>query len=231
MPPLIELADVSRYFQMGQERISALSGVSFAIDHGEMVAIIGSSGSGKSTLLNILGCLDTPSRGEYLLDNHSVHELADDERARLRNREIGFVFQSFHLMHHATALQNVALPLAYRGMRSRERYMRATQALMRVGLGERLHHRPDEMSGGQRQRTAIARALVTEPSLLLCDEPTGNLDSTTSADVMGLLHGLHADGRTIVIVTHDPLIAMSCKRTIRLSDGRLIDSSSARGAA
>ena len=220
--PLIELVDVARYYQMGEERIAALDGVSFTVRRGEMVAIIGSSGSGKSTLLNILGCLDTPSRGQYRLGGHDVQDLPDDERARLRNRQIGFVFQSFQLLHRATAHANVALPLVYRGVRSRERHARATRALSRVGLANRMSHRPYQLSGGQRQRTAIARALVTEPSLLLCDEPTGNLDSATTDEVMALFRQLHAEGNTILIVTHEAAIAERCPRAIRIADGKIV---------
>jgi putative ABC transport system ATP-binding protein len=219
---LIELRDVARYYQMGDERIAALDGVSFAIEAGEMVAIVGSSGSGKSTLLNILGCLDTPSGGEYRLSGQDVQDLSDDDRARVRNRQIGFVFQSFQLLHRASALTNVALPLVYRGIPARERHRRAAEALTRVGLSHRLHHKPFQLSGGQRQRTAIARALVTEPSLLLCDEPTGNLDSSTTEDIMALLHKLHRDGHTILIVTHEPAIAARCPRAIRIFDGRIV---------
>src|ERR1041384_5255654 len=220
---------------MGDERIAALDGVSFAIAPGAMVAIVGSSGSGKSTLLNILGCLDTPSRGQYRLAGRDVQDLSDDERARVRNRQIGFVFQSFQLLHRATALGNVALPLVYRGIPARERNRRAAEALARVGLANRMHHKPFQLSGGQRQRTAIARALVSEPSLLLCDEPTGNLDSSTTEDIMGLFHRLHDEKHTIVIVTHDPSIAARCPRAIRISDGKILADGSgaevARGAA
>jgi putative ABC transport system ATP-binding protein len=222
MAPVIELLDVARYYVMGDERIAALDGVSFSIDHGEMVAIVGSSGSGKSTLLNILGCLDTPSRGEYRLDGRDVQGLSDDDRARARNRKIGFVFQSFQLLHRATAQKNVALPLVYRGIPARERNARAAKALDKVGLGARMKHRPFQLSGGQRQRTAIARALVTEPSLLLCDEPTGNLDSATSEDIMSLFHRLHDEGNTILIVTHEPKIAARCPRAIRIADGKIV---------
>jgi putative ABC transport system ATP-binding protein len=220
--PLIELLDVARYYQMGDERIAALDGVSFAIEPGEMVAIVGSSGSGKSTLLNILGCLDTPSRGQYRLGGRDVQDLSDDDRARVRNRQIGFVFQSFQLLHRATAQKNVALPLEYRGIPARERSQRAIKALTRVGLAHRLHHKPFQLSGGQRQRTAIARALVTEPSLLLCDEPTGNLDSATTEDIMALFHQLHGEHHTILIVTHEPAIAARCPRAIRIFDGRIV---------
>jgi putative ABC transport system ATP-binding protein len=219
---LIELHDVARYYQMGDERIAALDGVTFAIEHGEMVAIVGSSGSGKSTLLNILGCLDTPSRGRYRLGGRDVQDLSDDDRARVRNRQIGFVFQSFQLLHRATAQKNVALPLVYRGIPARQRNERAAQALARVGLAHRLHHKPFQLSGGQRQRTAIARALVTEPSLLLCDEPTGNLDSTTTEDIMALFRKLHAEHHTILIVTHEPAIAARCPRAIRIFDGKIV---------
>ena len=219
---LIELQDVARYYHMGDERIAALDGVSFAIDAGEMVAIVGSSGSGKSTLLNILGCLDTPSRGQYRLAGRDVQGLSDDDRARVRNRQIGFVFQSFQLLHRASALRNVALPLVYRGIPARERDRRAAEALARVGLSNRTGHKPFQLSGGQRQRTAIARALVTEPSLLLCDEPTGNLDSATAEDIMALFHQLHAEHHTILIVTHEPSIAARCPRAIRIFDGRIV---------
>jgi len=222
VPPLIELHDVARYYQMGDERIAALDGVSFAIEDGEMVAIVGSSGSGKSTLLNILGCLDTPSRGQYRLGGRDVQDLSDDDRARVRNRQIGFVFQSFQLLHRASAQKNVALPLEYRGVPARERSQRAIKALTRVGLAHRLHHKPFQLSGGQRQRTAIARALVTEPALLLCDEPTGNLDSTTTEDIMALFHKLHDEHHTILIVTHEPAIAARCPRAIRIFDGRIV---------
>jgi len=222
MAPVIELVDIARYYQMGEERIAALDGVSFSVDHGEMVAIVGSSGSGKSTLLNILGCLDTPSAGQYRLDGTDVQDLSDDDRARARNRKIGFVFQSFQLLHRATAQKNVALPLVYGGIPARERSARAARALDKVGLGARMGHKPYQLSGGQRQRTAIARALVTEPSLLLCDEPTGNLDSSTSEDIMSLFHQLHAEGNTILIVTHEPKIAARCPRAIRIADGKIV---------
>jgi putative ABC transport system ATP-binding protein len=230
MPPLIELVDVARTYRMGDQEIAALDGVSFTIERGEMVAIIGSSGSGKSTLLNILGCLDTATRGRYVLGGHAVHELSDDERARLRNREIGFVFQSFQLLPRATAQENVALPLVYRWGSRRARNVAAARALARVGLEHRMKHRPNELSGGQRQRTAIARALVTNPSLLLCDEPTGNLDSTTTEEVMRVFEQLHAEGHTIVIVTHDAAIAARCGRAIRIFDGKLL-AEFRRGAA
>ncbi len=222
MGPLIELHDIARYYQMGDERIAALDGVTFAIEAGEMVAIVGSSGSGKSTLLNILGCLDTPSRGRYRLGGRDVQDLSDDDRARVRNRQIGFVFQSFQLLHRATAQNNVALPLVYRGIPARERSRRAAEVLARVGLANRLRHKPFQLSGGQRQRTAIARALVTEPSLLLCDEPTGNLDSSTTEDIMALFRKLHDEGHTILIVTHEPAIAARCPRAIRIFDGRIV---------
>jgi putative ABC transport system ATP-binding protein len=222
MPPLIELVDVARYYRMGDQQIAALDGVTFRVDAGEMVAIVGTSGSGKSTLLNVLGCLDTPTSGTYSLGGRDVRRMSDDERAAARNRLIGFVFQSFQLLPRATAVKNVALPLVYRVMPRRERTRRAVEALRRVGLGQRLHHRPYQMSGGQRQRTAIARALVGTPSLLLCDEPTGNLDSATSDDVMALFRQLHADGNTILIVTHEPAIAARCPRAIRISDGKIL---------
>jgi putative ABC transport system ATP-binding protein len=220
--PLIELVDLARRYEMGDQRISALDGVSFAIEAGEMVALIGTSGSGKSTLLNILGCLDTPTEGSYRLRGTDVQDLSDDQRSSLRNREIGFVFQSFQLLPRASAWKNVALPLVYRGVPARQRRDRARQALERVGLGARLGHRPNQLSGGQRQRVAIARALITEPSLILADEPTGNLDSTTGQEILALFRTLHGEGNTILIVTHEPTIAASCPRAIRIFDGRIL---------
>ena len=220
---MIEIDNLAKvYHPGGQNEVRALKGVSMRVDRGEFVALMGPSGSGKSTLLNLLGCLDTPTRGRYRLDGHDVQDLADDERARLRNRQIGFVFQSFQLLHRATAQRNVALPLVYRGTPSRIRNERAAQALTRVGLGHRMKHRPHELSGGQRQRTAIARALVTAPSLLLCDEPTGNLDSATREEIMALFHALHTEGNTILIVTHEAAIAARCPRAIQLRDGKII---------
>jgi putative ABC transport system ATP-binding protein len=233
--PLIELKGVSRRFAMGGETIAALDGVSFSVARGEYVAIVGASGSGKSTLMNILGCLDVPSEGVYALGGHDVRGLDDDALSALRNREIGFIFQSFQLLPRQTALANVELPLVYRGVGVRERRRLAQRALERVGLGHRLAHKPNELSGGQRQRVSIARALVTEPSLLLADEPTGNLDSATGREILELFRTLHAAGNTILLVTHEPSIAEACPRRIRLSDGRLAEdvaqAAAARGLA
>jgi putative ABC transport system ATP-binding protein len=219
--PLIEVRDLWKTYVMGDEEIHALKGVSIAIERGEYVAIMGPSGSGKSTLMNLIGCLDTPSKGGYLLNNKQVSQMNDNELARIRNEEIGFVFQTFNLLPRATALQNVELPLVYAGVPGRERTMRAKGALEKVELSSRMGHRPNELSGGQRQRVAIARALVNNPSILLADEPTGNLDSKTGNEIMALFARLHQAGNTIVLVTHEPDIAAYAHRTIHLRDGQV----------
>ncbi len=218
---MIECRQLSRHYQMGDHLVRALDGVDLLVDQGDMVAILGSSGSGKSTLMNILGCLDTPTHGQYLLDGEDVSDLHDDELARVRNRKIGFVFQQFNLLPRATALQNVGVPLFYRG--EARPNGPAREALEQVGLGNRLNHYPNQLSGGQRQRVAIARALVTAPAMILADEPTGNLDSTTGEEIMQLFHKLHAQGATLIIVTHEPHIAKYCARQIHLKDGRITE--------
>ena len=219
---LIDVRSVTRVFHVGGEEVRALRGVSFGISRGEWVAIIGQSGSGKSTLMNVLGCLDTPTSGSYLLNNKDVSHMVDDELAVVRNEEIGFIFQTFQLLPRETALSNVELPLVYRGMNTRERRERARAALAKVQLEHRMHHRPNELSGGQRQRVAIARALVSEPSMLLADEPTGNLDSATGEEIVRLFEELHRAGNTLVLVTHEPKLAARCPRAIRLSDGEIV---------
>ncbi len=219
---MIRLQGITKEYRMGDQTVHALQGVDLQIERNEMVAFIGASGSGKSTMMNIVGCLDRPSSGQYWLNGREVATMSGDDLAHVRNQEIGFIFQSFHLLPRASAIDNVAQPLIYRGMPLRERMALATQALQRVGLGERMHHRPNELSGGQRQRVAIARALVGKPSILLADEPTGNLDSATSLDIMNLIRELHADGQTVVIVTHEPEIAEQCQRVVRLRDGRVM---------
>jgi putative ABC transport system ATP-binding protein len=219
---LISVKDLKRYYRVGSEEVHALQGVSFSVDRGEWVAIVGQSGSGKSTLMNLIGCLDTPTSGEYVLNGKDVSRLSDDELANIRNIEIGFIFQTFQLLPRETALANVELPLVYRGIKANERHQRARVALEKVQLSNRMKHRPNELSGGQRQRVAIARALVTEPSLLLADEPTGNLDSATGEDIMRLFEQLHAGGHTICLVTHEPRLAARCPRAIRLKDGQII---------
>ena len=221
--PLLRLEAICKSYVMGSETVHALQGIDLDIARNESIAFVGSSGSGKSTMMNILGCLDRPSSGRYWLNGRDVATLAEDELAETRNREIGFVFQSFNLLPRASALSNVMHPLIYRGVRPAERQRRARAALDRVGLGNRLDHLPNQLSGGQRQRVAIARALVGEPSIVLADEPTGNLDSHTSADIMALFDQLHRDGQTIVLVTHEPDIAAHCARVVRLADGRVVE--------
>jgi len=218
---LIETVELWKTYQMGDEEIHALRGVSIQIERGEYVAIMGPSGSGKSTLMNLIGCLDTPSKGSYLLNGKQVSQMDDNELARIRNEEIGFVFQTFNLLPRATALRNVELPLVYAGVPSREREQRAKAALEKVELATRMSHRPNELSGGQRQRVAIARALVNNPSILLADEPTGNLDSKTGVEIMGVFERLHKAGNTIVLVTHESDVAAYAYRTIHIRDGQV----------
>ena len=220
---MIRLTGIVKRYMMGEEEVLALNGVDLFVDRNEYVALIGPSGSGKSTLMNLIGCLDTPSEGTYELNGRDTSQLSDDELAQVRNKEIGFVFQSFHLLPRLTVLENVMQPLVYRGLPRAERKALATRALEQVGLGSRLGHRPNQLSGGQRQRVAVARALVGRPSILLADEPTGNLDSKTSAEIMALFDELHAAGQTVVVVTHEPDIAAHCRRTIRVSDGRIVE--------
>jgi len=219
--PLIETQDLWKTYVMGDEEIHALRGVSIQIERGEYVAIMGPSGSGKSTLMNLIGCLDTPSKGSYLLNAKQVSQMDDNELARIRNEEIGFVFQTFNLLPRATALRNVELPLVYAGVPAREREQRAKAALEKVELATRMSHRPNELSGGQRQRVAIARALVNNPSILLADEPTGNLDSKTGVEIMGVFERLHKAGNTIVLVTHEPDVAAYAYRSIHIRDGQV----------
>jgi putative ABC transport system ATP-binding protein len=228
---LIELRDVRKIYRMGVEEVHALDGLDLDIEAGEYVAVMGPSGSGKSTLMNLVGCLDTPTSGSYVLNEKQVDGMSDEELAEIRNQEIGFVFQTFNLLSRTSALENVELPLIYSGMPRRERRARATEALERVGLGDRMHHQPNELSGGQRQRVAVARALVNDPSILLADEPTGNLDSVTSAEIMALFDELHAAGNTVILVTHEADIAEHARRRVVLRDGKVVQDVTAEGAA
>jgi putative ABC transport system ATP-binding protein len=220
---LIDIRDITKVYVMGQEKVYALSGVTLGIERGEYAAIMGPSGSGKSTLMNLIGCLDTPTSGSYVLNGREVARMTDDDLAAIRNQEIGFVFQTFNLLPRTTAVQQVELPLVYSGLARRERRERAVRALEAVGLGDRMSHHPNEMSGGQRQRVAVARALVNNPSILLADEPTGNLDSATGAEIMALFDDLNSRGNTIVLVTHEEDIAAHARRIVRLLDGKIRD--------
>jgi putative ABC transport system ATP-binding protein len=217
--PLIKITNIKRDFPLGDEIIYVLKGIDLEINKGEYVALMGPSGSGKSTLMNILGCLDTPTSGTYILNGKHVSEMQDDELAGIRNKEIGFVFQTFNLMPRTTALDNVALPMVYAGHSKSERVERATEVLTQVGLDDRMDHKPNQLSGGQRQRVAVARALVNKPSIILADEPTGNLDSKTSVEIMNLFDEIHANGNTVILVTHEEDIAKHAHRIIRLRDG------------
>lgn len=219
---LIELSNIWRTYRVGTEAVNALRGIELSIAKGQWVAIIGQSGSGKSTLMNVIGCLDTPSQGTYRLNGQDVAQLDDDALADIRNKEIGFIFQNFQLLPRETALANVELPLVYRGVKAKDRAERAREALNKVGLADRMHHKPNELSGGQRQRVAIARALAGDPSLLLADEPTGNLDSATGEEIIKLFTALHEQGHTLVLVTHEPKLAARCPRAVRLSDGLIV---------
>lgn len=219
MEHVIEAIDLKKCYRMGDIEVHALAGVSFTVEPGELLAVMGPSGSGKSTLMNILGCLDLPSDGEYILDGEPVSEMDDDELAGIRNRKVGFVFQSFNLLPRSNAIANVELPLRYAGLGKKERVERAEQMLESVGLSGRFHHKPSELSGGQQQRVAIARALVNQPSILMADEPTGNLDSKSGHEIMELIHQLNDSGTTVIIVTHDPVIGREARRIIHLYDG------------
>ncbi|MFO7825239.1 MAG: ABC transporter ATP-binding protein [Cyclobacterium sp.] len=219
MPEIIKTKEIRKIYRMGSEEVHALESVSIEVDRGEYVAFMGPSGSGKSTLMNIIGCLDTPTSGQYILNSKDVSDMSENELAEIRNKEIGFVFQTFNLLPRATCLDNVALPLIYAGFNKTDRDEKAFLALKSVGLDDRIHHKPNELSGGQRQRVAIARALVNDPSIILADEPTGNLDSKTSYDIMDLFHELHQKGNTIIMVTHEDDIAHYAHRVIRLRDG------------
>lgn len=219
--PIIEIQNIARHFKVGTELIKALDSVDLTIFKNEFVALMGQSGSGKSTLMNILGCLDTPTNGVYTLNNQKVSDLDDDSLASIRNKEIGFVFQTFNLLPRSSALENVMLPLIYSGITKTKRIEMATEALKKVSLSDRMNHKPNELSGGQRQRVAIARALVNKPSLILADEPTGNLDSATSIEIMGLFKEIHDNGNTVVLVTHEEDIALHAHRIIRLKDGNI----------
>lgn len=217
--PIIDIKAITRDFQLGSETVNVLKGIDLLINKGEYVALMGPSGSGKSTLMNILGCLDTPTSGSYILNGKQVSEMPDDELAGIRNKEIGFVFQTFNLMPRTTALDNVALPMVYAGFSKNDRNERATEVLTQVGLADRMDHKPNQLSGGQRQRVAVGRALVNKPSIILADEPTGNLDSKTSVEIMKLFGEIHANGNTVILVTHEEDIADHAHRIIRLRDG------------
>jgi putative ABC transport system ATP-binding protein len=221
--PVIELNSISKHYEMGQQLIKAVDNLDLTIEYNEYIVFIGSSGSGKSTLMNIIGCLDTPTSGRYVLNEKDVSGLVENELADIRNQEIGFIFQSFNLLPRASALKNVMQPLIYRGMSPAERKAEAVRVLERVGLADRADHLPNQLSGGQRQRVAIARALVTNPSILLADEPTGNLDSQTSVEILALFDELHNDGQTIVVVTHEPDVAAHGQRIVRLKDGKVVE--------
>ncbi|PWK15846.1 ABC transporter ATP-binding protein [Tumebacillus permanentifrigoris] len=223
MQPLIRIEDLRKIYHVGDQEIHALSGVSLTINPGEFVAIMGPSGSGKSTMMNVLGCLDKPTIGEYVLDGHAISQLHDDDLAIIRNRKIGFVFQSFNLLSRTSAVENVELPMLYSGVSSKERRQRAIEALQSVGLGTRLYNKPNELSGGQQQRVSIARALVNNPVIIMADEPTGALDTRTSVEIMSIFQRLNDMGKTIILVTHEPDIADYAKRIVRFRDGRIVE--------
>ncbi|ENM3766801.1 macrolide ABC transporter ATP-binding protein [Vibrio cholerae] len=220
--PLVELQQICKHYASGQNRVKALDGVDLCIHQGEFLAILGPSGSGKSTLMNVLGCLDKPTAGRYQLDGHPVDSLSTQQLAAIRNQKIGFVFQSFNLLEYASALDNVALPLVYAGVKAKDRRRRATELLTRVGLADRLDHKPNQLSGGQKQRVAIARALINQPQILLADEPTGALDSKSGAEIEALFNELHREGRTIIVVTHDNELAKRTKRIVTIRDGQVV---------
>ncbi|EEY44145.1 ABC transporter ATP-binding protein [Vibrio mimicus] len=220
--PLVELQQICKHYASGHNLVKALDGVDLTIHHGEFLAILGPSGSGKSTLMNVLGCLDKPTAGSYRLEGHGVDSLSTQQLAAIRNQKIGFVFQSFNLLEYASALDNVALPLVYAGVKAKERRKRATELLTRVGLADRLDHKPNQLSGGQKQRVAIARALINQPQILLADEPTGALDSKSGAEIEALFNELHREGRTIIVVTHDNELAQRTKRIVTIRDGQVV---------